>query len=151
MSTPRLTWPRLTVWAVVNAVCLLQAIGFATRPIDRGINHALGMVIIALSVPATVALIALIRERAGWRELAGPIAFDLFVVMELVVDYWLVLEFRDPREPVILSPYLGLFFGSIVLMGLPMFRIDRRLWAVTAFSALILVACMGFAMSQGVG
>jgi len=151
MSTTPLTWPRLTVWAVVNAVCLLQAIGFATRPIDRGINHALGIVIISLAVPATVALVALIRERAGWRELAGPIAFDLFIAMELVVDYWLMIEFRDPQEPAILIPYLGLFFGSIVLMGLPMFRIDRRLWAVTAVSALILVACMGFAMSQGVG
>jgi hypothetical protein len=151
MATLRLGWPRLTVWGVVNAVCLLQAVGFATRPLDRGINHALGIVIVALSLPATAALVALVRERAGWRELAGPIAFDLFVAMAIVVDYWLAIEFRDPPLPVILVPYLVLFFGSIVLMGLPMFRIDRRLWTVTAVSALVLVTCMGFAMSQGVG
>ena len=29
------------------------------------------------------------------------------------------------------QPYLLLFFGAILLMGLPMFRMDRRLWLVT--------------------
>jgi hypothetical protein len=151
MRDHAVTLPRLTVWAVVNAVCVLQAIGFATRPVDREINRWLGMVIVALAVPCTVALVAFFRERASPRELAGPIAFDAFVALALVVDYGLGVEFRDPRLPAVLVPYLGLFFGSIILMGMPMLRVDRRLWACTAASATLLIVAMLYAMSHGAG
>ena len=64
--------------------------------------------------------------------------YDLFIVFMLVVDYWLTLEFRTPRRPEILIPYLMLFFGSILLMGAPMLRVDRRLWGVTAATSVLL-------------
>jgi len=51
----------------------------------------------------------------------------------------------------ILVPYLVLFFGSILLMGLPMFRMDRRLWLVTAATTVLLLVSMGMAMVHGVG
>jgi hypothetical protein len=110
----------------------------------------LGLVIVALAIPATAALIALVRSRAGWRLVAGPLAFDAFVVLSLVVDYWLDIESRDPREPVILLPYLLLFFGIILLMGAPMLRIDRRLWSVTAVTSIALLGAMISAFGQGV-
>ena len=48
-------------------------------------------------------------------------------------------------------PYLGLFFGSILLMGLPMFRLDRRLRLVTVATSAALVGAMTAAMRAGVG
>ena len=51
----------------------------------------------------------------------------------------------------VLVPYLVLFFGSIVMMGVPMFRMDRRLWLVTAVTTALLLGSMGFAMYRGVG
>jgi FtsH-binding integral membrane protein len=144
-------WAVLTVWGVVNAVNLLQAVGFATRPVAPEVNRVLGLVIVALAVPATAALTAFVRSAAGWRHVAGPLAFDAFVVFQVVVDYWLRIEFREPREPSILVPYLLLFFGSIFLLGAPMFRIDRRLWAVTAVTTIVLLGSMLWAMGQGVG
>jgi hypothetical protein len=69
----------------------------------------------------------------------------------LVVEDWLAIEFRDPRRPEILIPYLVLFFGSIVLMGAPMLRIDKRLWAVTAATSALLLGSMFWALSRGVG
>ena len=59
-------WAALTVWAVVNAVNLLQAAGFLSRVRtgSMAINHLLGYVMIALAVPAAVALFAFARE--GW-------------------------------------------------------------------------------------
>jgi hypothetical protein len=148
-SRPR--WAILVVWVVVNGVALLQAAGFVTRVIDPGINRILGWFIVALALPASAAGLALFRSGAGWRHLVGPLAFDLFVAYAVVVDYTLEIEFRDPRQPVVLVPYLVLFFGSIVLMGAPMFRIDRRRWMVTAFSTVVLLGAMLFAMSRGVG
>jgi len=141
----------ITVWFVVNGVNVLQAVGFATRPIAPGINPVLGLVIAALAVPATWALVVFVRHRAGWRHLAGPIVFDAFVLLMLAVEQVASIEWRDPVVPAILIPYLALFFGSIFLMGVPMLRIDRRRWLVTVATTALLLASMLFAMVMGVG
>jgi hypothetical protein len=44
-----------------------------------------------------------------------------------------------------------LFFTGIVLMGSPMFRIDRRRWLVTVATTMLLIAAMLYAMAMGVG
>jgi hypothetical protein len=147
---PRPSRAALTVWAVVNAVCLLQAAGFATRPFDPWVNDVLGVAIALLAIPATWALVMFLRIGAGWLAVAGPVVFDLFVVLMLVVDYAPRVEWRDPAVPAIMIPYLALFFGGIILMGLPMYRSDRRRWLVTVASAAVLVAAMLYAMRAGV-
>jgi len=91
-----------------------------------------------------------IRADSGWRFLAGPVCFLAFVAVEVAVDYVLEVEFRSPPRPEILVPYLALFFGSILLMSIPMFRIDLRRLLVTALTTLVLLGAMGFAMTRGV-
>ena len=59
-------------------------------------------------------------------------AYLTFVALMVVVDYAWPVEFRSPPRYGILVPYLLLFFGSILLLGLPMFRLNRRLWLVTS-------------------
>jgi len=139
------------VWLVVNAVNLLQTAGFLTRPFAAEVNPALGLVIAALSIPATWALGVFVRCRAGWRHIAGPVVFDAFVVLYVLVDRVARIEWRDPVLPSVMVPYLVLFFGSIVLMGLPMYRIDRRRWLVTVATTGALLESMLLAMSMGVG
>ena len=152
-ETAQTWWAALTVWGVVNAVNVLQAIGFFSRVAtgNRAINHLLGHVIIALALPAGFALIAFVRARAGWRQWIGPAVYLAFVAMELVVDYIWPVEFRSPMRTSILVPYLVLFFGAILLMGLPMFRLNRRLWLVTVVTTVLLLGSMGLAMYAGVG
>jgi hypothetical protein len=106
---------------------------------------------VGLAIPATAALVAFVRARSGWRFIAGPAVYDAFIALMLVVDFLLEVEFREPRRPEILIPYLALFFGSIVLMGAPMFRIDRRLWTVTALTSIALLVSMVWAIAIGVG
>jgi len=146
-------WAELTVWAVVNAVAVLQTVGFVTRIATRSmaINHALGYAIAALAVPALAALVALGRARSGLLALSGPATFLAFVVFMLVVEDLLSIEFRSPARPGILVPYLVLFFGSILLMGLPMFSLDRRLWLVTVATTLCLLGSTAAARIAGVG
>ena len=141
----------VTVWLVVNAVNLLQGVGFVTRPLAPEVNLILGLVIAALAIPATRALMVFRRQRLGWLFAVGPLVFDVFVVLMLAVDYLARIEWRDPVVPVIEVPYLLLFFGSIVLMGLPMYRLDRRRWFVTVATTIILLGSMVYAMSAGVG
>ena len=146
-------WAALTVWAIVNAACLLQAVGFLSRIATgtRDINHILGIAILALALPAAAALVAFVRSSAGWVHMAGPASFMAFCLFGLAVEYVWPVEFRDPMQPAVLVPYLVLFFGSIVLMGAPMYRMDRRLWLLTAVSATILIVSMLAAMLAGVG
>lgn len=156
MSTPARVnpwWAALTVWAVVNAVNVLQAAGFASRVVtgSRALNHLFGYAIVALAVPAATALAGFVRAGAGPRHWLGPAAFLVFIVFMVLVEYVWAVEFRSPVRADILAPYLALFFGSILLMGLPMFRLQRRLWAVTAATTVLLLAAMGAALAAGVG
>jgi hypothetical protein len=141
----------VVVWLVVNAVNVLQSVGFVTRPFAPQVNPVLGLVIAALAVPATWALLVFRRRRAGRLFLAGPLAFDAFVVLFFPVEHLARVQWRDPLVPAIAVPYLVLFFGSIVLMGLPMYRLDRRRWLVTVTTSIILLGSMVYAMSMGVG
>ena len=146
-------WAAITVWVVVNAVNLLQGAGFLSRVItgSQRINRLLGLVMIALAIPAAVTLVAFLRSGAGWLHWLGPAVYIVFVVVEILVDYALQVEFRAPRRPEILVPYLLLFFGAILLMGLPMFELNRGLWLVTVVTTVLLLASMVVAMRRGVG
>jgi hypothetical protein len=146
-------WAALTVWGVVNAVNILQAVGFLAR-VRAGsmtVNHVLGYVIIVLAIPSIVALIAFVRAGANWLHWIGPAVFVIFVSLMVVVDYAWPVEFRSPMRYDILVPFLVLFFGAILLMGLPMFSLNRQLWLVTVATSVLLLGSMGIAMRKGVG
>lgn len=146
-------WAALLVWGVVNAVNLLQTAGFLSRIYTGSmtVNHVLGGVIVALAVPSAVAMVALLHADAGWRQWVGPAVFLAFVALMLAVEYLWPIEFRSPARYSILVPYLVLLFGAILLMGLPMFRMDRGLWLVTVVTTVLLLASMIVAMRRGVG
>ena len=146
-------WAALAVWGVVNAVNLLQAAGFLSRVRtgSRAINHLLGYGIAALAIPATLALAAFVRAGAGWLHWVGPAVYVAFVALMVAVEYVRPVEFRSPARHGILVPYLLLFFGAILLMGLPMFRMDRGLWLVTVATTVLLLGAMGVALRTGVG
>jgi hypothetical protein len=146
-------WAACTVWGVVNAVNVLQAAGFLSRmPTgSMAVNHLLGYAMILLAVPSTVALVAFVRAGAGWLDWVGPILFLAFVGLMVVVDYARPVEFRSPTRYEVLVPYLVLFFGAILFMGLPMYRLNRQLWLVTVVTTVLLLGAMVAAMRKGVG
>lgn len=77
--------------------------------------------------------------------------FVAFIILMVVVDYARPVEFRSPMRYDIVVPYLTLFFGSIFLMGLPMYRMKQSLWLVTVVTSVLLLGSMGLAMLRGVG
>jgi len=146
-------WAALTVWVVVNLVNISQAAGFLSR-IRTGtmeINHLLGYFMMALAIPSIAAVIAFVRQGAGWFHWIGPATFVAFIALMIAVDYAWPIEFRSPLRYDVLIPYLVLFFGSILLMGLPMFSMNRQLWLVTVTTTVLLLGSMGLAMLKGVG
>ena len=146
-------WAALVTWGVVNLVNLLQSVGFLSRIFTKNlaINHSLGYGIMALAIPAVIALVAFMRAGATWQQWIGLAVFLAFLALMIAVEYIWPVEFRSPARYEILVPYLVLFFGSILLMGLPMFRMDRRLWLVTLATSILLLTSMVMAMRKGVG
>lgn len=146
-------WAAMTVWGVVNVVNVLQAAGFLSR-VHTGtmdVNRGLGYLMIALAIPAIAALAAFVRTDAGWFHWIGPAVFVAFIILMVVVDYSRPVKFRSPMRYDIVVPYLTLFFGSILLMGLPMYTMSRSLWLVTVVTTVLLLGSMGLAMLKGVG
>ena len=146
-------WAVVTIWAVVNAVNTLQGIGFLSR-VRTGamtVNHYIGFAIMLLAVPALIALAGFIREGSNRIHIIGPVIFLAFIALLVIVDYIRPVEFRSPARPEILVPFLVLFFGGILFMGLPMFRINRQLWFVTAATTVFHLVSMSIAMRSGVG
>jgi len=146
-------WAAITVWGVVNAVNVLQSAGFLSRVLTgaMAVNHQLGYVMMALAAPAAIAGMAFGLARAGWLLWIGPAMYLAFVALMTVVDYLSPIEFRSPSRPGILVPYLMLFFGAILLMGIPMFWRNRGLWLVTVATTASLLGSMGVAARRGVG
>ncbi len=143
-------WAEFVTWVVVNMVNVAQAIGFASRRRHgMGVNRAIGWLIAALAVPATVALWGLAAAGNPWW--IGPAVFDVFVMLMLVVDYIRPVEWRHPPRYAILVPYLALFFGAILLMGIPMYALNRGLWLVTVATTVALLSTMTIAVRQGNG
>lgn len=141
-------WAALTTWVVVNVVNLAQTVGFASRRTHgMAVNHVAGYLIAGLAVPATAALVGYARASSPWW--IGPAVFDGFVALMLVVDYLRPVQFRNPRRPIILVPYLLLFFGGIFLMGISMYEVNRSLWLVTVATSTLLISSMVWAMRQG--
>jgi len=145
-------WAAFTVWVVVNSVNVLQGLGFLSRIRTGGmaINHLLGWVMIGLAVPSAVALAAFLRTGAGWLQWAGPALYIVFIGFMVAVDYIHPVEFRSPVRSEILIPFLVLFFGSILLMGLPMYRSNRNLWLITVITTVFLLVSMIAAIRKGV-
>ena len=146
-------WAVITTWGVVNLVNLLQSAGYLSRILTgrMEINRILGYAIMVLAIPAGIALAGFIRAQAHWRQWIGLAVFIVFLLLMISVEYLWQIEFRSPVNHKILVPYLVLFFGSILLMGLPMFRMDRRLWLVTVATTVLLLTSMVVAMRKGVG
>ncbi len=146
-------WAVITTWGVVNLVNLLQSAGYLSRILTgrMEINRILGYAIMVLAIPAGIALAGFIRAQADWRQWVGLAVFIVFLLLMISVEYLWQIEFRSPVNHKILVPYLVLFFGSILLMGLRMFRMDRRLWLVTVATTVLLLTSMVVAMRKGVG
>ena len=146
-------WAALTVWAVVNSVNLLQSAGFLSRVVSgsTAINHVLGYAMMALAVPSMLATAAFVVSGAELPQWIGPVVYLAFLALMITVEYALSIEFRRPPRYEILVPYLVLFFGAILLMGLPMFSLNRGLWLVTVATTVLLLSTMALAMRKGVG
>ena len=101
----------LTLFAVANLVNILLIGIFLSRP--RGLKRIekyLGIVLIALAVPVTISVLFNIMGNREWWSIVLPCLLVVFLLVELILDYILKLDFRHTR---LLWPYLLLYYVSL--------------------------------------
>jgi hypothetical protein len=104
----------LLVFVVANLVNLLMIAIFLSRAQGRrGVERALGVVVMSLAVPTALAISLNLLGGREWWTIVLPGLLVVFLALELVLDYILKLDFRRTR---LLGPYLLLYY--LALMGM---------------------------------
>jgi len=102
------------IFIIANAANILLIGIFLAR--SNGwtrVEYVLGLVLIALALPLSGAVVLNLISKREWWTAVLPILLILFLMTELVLDYILKLDFRNTS---LLGPYLGIYY--LGLMGM---------------------------------
>jgi hypothetical protein len=101
----------LTLFVVANLVNILMVGIFLSRP--KGLKHIekkLGIVLITLAIPVAISILLNIAGKREWWSIVLPSLLVVFLIVELIFDYILKLDFRHTS---LLWPYLLLYYVSL--------------------------------------
>jgi len=102
------------VFAIGNLVNLLMIGIFLSRPKGlKRVEYVLGIVQIAFIPPLVATVVINASQGRAWWFVVLPALLVAFLIVELLLDYVLKLEFRTTR---LLGPYLLLYY--LALMGM---------------------------------
>lgn len=119
----------LGVFIIANLVNLLLVGIFLSRP--RGLNkleYVLGLVMVFLIIPVFLAALLNALAKREWWTFVLPSLLILFLVVELLFDYILKLNFRSTS---LLWPYLAVFYVALGAMIGYSFLIKKSFGYVT--------------------
>ena len=88
--------------------------------------------IYALSIPAVIISIILLRGGKSWSFWLGGFLFVLFAVFGYYIDYVLKLPWRNPLQLRIMFPYVFFYLGTLMFYWWPMGMLSKPLWYVYA-------------------
>lgn len=101
----------LTLFAVANLVNVLMVGIFLSRPKGlKRVEKGLGIVLIVLAIPVTISILLNIAGKREWWSIVLPSLLVMFLIVELILDYILKLDFRHTS---LLWPYLLLYYISL--------------------------------------
>jgi hypothetical protein len=104
----------LGVFIIANLVNILLVGIFLARPVGfKKVEYILGLVMVSLILPVGFAVLLNALRRREWWTIVLPLLLILFLVIELLFDYILKLDFRSTA---LLWPYLLVFY--VALMGM---------------------------------
>ncbi|HUU44765.1 MAG TPA: hypothetical protein VM118_03440 [Acidobacteriota bacterium] len=107
----------------------------------RGVEHWLGLILIASTVPLAYLLTSALGNGRSVIYAAWLGLMILYLLVELVLDYILKFDFRQTRWMVIV--YVTLFFGATGGM-IGVASRAGRLWAILAVASWIVMAGTAF-------
>lgn len=116
------------VLAVANFFNISMVIIFLSRVKGVSHPHIVGWLWVMLIFVLTIAVIVNIKVKREKWEIVLPFIFISFLILEVILDYLLNINFRDTW---LLGPYLLLYYLSILGMIGYAFRIGKQQGVVT--------------------
>ena len=132
---------------IINLFNLLTTVILLAR--TRGmaqLEYNLGLINLAMIVPVGAVIILNYMNQREWRTTVLPLFFLAFLVLELVFDYVLKLNFRETQ---LLWPYLTLFYISQFTMIGFSFLAKKQYGYVTLVTYFILLLTTLYARMKG--
>lgn len=119
----------LAVFIIANLVNLLLAGIFLSRPKGlKRVEDILGLIVVAMLLPVGIIVILNILGKREWWTIVLLLTFLSFLVIELLFDFILKLNFRKTK---LLWPYLLLFYLALMAVIGYSFLIGRTYGFIT--------------------
>ena len=134
------------LFVIANFINLAAALLLLARA--RGaikIERDLGLAIVAMIVPVTLAIVFNIANGRELWTILMPSLLLLFLLVELLFDYILKLEFRYTR---LLGPYLLTYYLGLMAMIGYSFGIGKVFGFITLATYFINLAATGYSYSR---
>lgn len=146
-----LNWYLLLVFILSLLANVLSLLMFLARVHWPGVAGLLGNLALAMGVPALVVAIVGALAGLGVMFWLMPLLYAAFCLFGLIVDVILNVEFRQPRRPAILVPFLVLFYVSLIGMWGMLWQLGFVPWALVGVVYFGMLGSSFYALGKGVG
>jgi len=126
---------------IVTAAFLFQLfliVHFALRKWRFDLALRYGRIVYALSIPAAILSIVLLRHGMDWYFWLGGFIYLVWAVFGYTVEYILGIEWRNSLRWPILVPYVILYLATVMFYWWPPALVYKPLWY--AYAVLFLVS-----------
>ena len=118
----------LTVFTLANLMNIIMVIIFLSRVRGAPRSSIVGVIWVGFIVVLSIVVVLNVKGRREWWTIALPSLMIAFLILELILDYILQIDFRNTR---LLGPYLLLYYAAILgLIGYT-FQIGKRYGFIT--------------------
>jgi hypothetical protein len=117
-------------WSFIFQVALILV--FSVRKIDLGLIYRYGWIFYALSIPAVIVSITLLRGGKTTSFWLAGFVFLVWAIFGFIVEYVLGISWRNPVSWPILIPYVILYLTTVMFYWWPVGLLWRPLWYLYA-------------------
>lgn len=122
-------------WSFFFQIALILV--FAVRKSNFELIQQYGWIFYALSIPAVIVSIIILRGGKPFSFWLAGFAFLLWAILGFVVEYVLGIQWRNPVFWPVLIPYVLLYLSTVMFYWWPVGLLSRPLWYLyAAFFAL---------------
>lgn len=116
------------VFSIANLLNIIMVVIFLSRVKGLPRLDLVGLVWVVFIILLTIVVVLNIKGKREWWAIVLPLLLIVFLILEVVLDYVLKLDFRNTR---LLWPYLLMYYLSIMGMIGYSFRIGKSYGFVT--------------------
>jgi len=124
----------LTVFSLANLMNIIMVLIFLARAMGMARINIIGVIWVAFIVVLSIVVFLNVGGRREWWTIVLPSLLIAFLILEIILDYILQIDFRSTR---LLGPYLLLYYLALFGMIGYSFQIGKKFGFVTLVTYFI--------------